>query len=792
MRKTSRLGSLHVALTLAACALAPFRAGAGTGWIPPRTVTAVLPNATFAPASVHTMELTLRANGAPASLNWVVTLGGAPPFSVSPSSGFIDVPPDSIRRVTLTVTAPPESSATFSVELTDAPTGWRVGKVTSLVLAATGGRPEVWPAPSWAAPANTLGSIAFQVHSLIASPETLDVTVNRANPDFNNAGAIFPGAVLPGEWFIPANGTITIAVPTTIPGSAYGGNAGVVNFGVSGLNGNSLASGHALVSAALPESLPTALYPVGLVPMQGAAAGRDGPVELTSRGLWLVPAGLEGVRVLRAGLSLNRIGPIDTVASGTDDRLVGRVRIPSYAASVAVVPGFVGPAGDTLDLGLVAAGRAGLMLVDLRTIVDPPMITWEDAFDQDMNGIDDRILRTIPIPGFATDVAWFRAPTGRIVALVAAADTGSVPVAASYNPASVVAGTGAGVVAIDVTAAIDSLGAVPFAAGMLPTPGSALDLELRRAGTGAPDLAIADGAAGVSVYHLTTATGPPATVTFTSVGSVALSAAWGAPYARDLCWVSNTPDSTYLAVGAGAGGMQVLRAPLAGAPSLVLAQQTLAPAIGLGGAFMGSMGVAMGTGGVALMRIPRPDELDQIAPAASAPYTAPVLLARNQRWTEGRALEATWHWTPSAAASSLRFGGPDPVPDLLVSDGPRTLVLRPGSSIIVGVAEERTPPRAVPLRVSMSPNPSPGSAAIHVFDASARLNSAPLEAMVFDVQGRRVVKGAKSRGGEISAGSATFLWDGRDDRGRRLGSGRYWLRVRQGDRSATLPFLILR
>jgi hypothetical protein len=471
------------------------------------------------------------------------------------------------------------------------------------------------------------------------------------------------------------------------------------------------------------------------------------------------------------------------------------VRIPSFAASIAVVPGFVGPTGDTLDLGLLAAGRSGLMLLDLRNAVDPPFGTWQDFFDQDMNGIDDRILQTIPTPGFATDVAWFRAATGRVVALVADADTGSVPVAAGYNPASVFAGTGAGVVAIDVTAAFDSLGGVPYAAGTISTPGSALDLELRRAGAGSPDLAVADGGAGVSFYHLSAGSGAPATVTFTPLGSAALSPAWGTPYARDATWISNTRDSVYLAVAASEGGVQIVRAPVdGGAPSLALAQQTPAPAIGLAGTWTGNLAAALVSGGVALMRAPGAAELDKISGAASGPYTAPVTLARGQLWTEGRALEVGWHWTPSSSATSMQFSGTaGPIPDLLVSDGGRALLLRPGQATIVGVAEEPTPPRAMPLVVAVAPNPSGGRVDVRVFDASAGLGSGAIAMDVFDVQGklvRRIASGAAVGGGP--ANLVSFTWDGRDDRGRRLGSGRYWLRVRAGAREAIRSVLILR
>ena len=95
-----------------------------------------------------------------------------------------------------------------------------------------------------------------------------------------------------------------------------------------------------------------------------------------------------------------------------------------------MLPGFVAASGDTLDLGILAAGSGGLMLLDLRVVEDPPFGAWEDFFDQNFDGIDDRILRTIPTTGFATDAAWFRASSGRHVALVADADLGSNPVAA--------------------------------------------------------------------------------------------------------------------------------------------------------------------------------------------------------------------------------------------------------------------------------------------------------------------------------------------------------------------------
>jgi len=68
LRARSRHRALRLALLLLAGTAWNAPARAATGWIPPPSVTALLPSATFAPGSVHSIELTLRANGVPASL----------------------------------------------------------------------------------------------------------------------------------------------------------------------------------------------------------------------------------------------------------------------------------------------------------------------------------------------------------------------------------------------------------------------------------------------------------------------------------------------------------------------------------------------------------------------------------------------------------------------------------------------------------------------------------------------------------------------------------------------------
>jgi hypothetical protein len=279
-------------------------------------------------------------------------------------------------------------------------------------------------------------------------------------------------------------------------------------------------------------------------------------------------------------------------------------------------------------------------------------------------------------------------------------------------------------------------------------------------------------------------------VTFSPLGSVALSSTWGTPYARDACWVSNTRDSVYLAVAASAAGVELVRAPLTGAPSLVMAQQMSAPAIGLGGTWTGTLAAAMGTGGVALLRAPSGSELDKILPAAPPPYAAPVTLTRGQTWTEG-ALERAWQWSWTASSTSMKFlGTTGPIPDLLVSDGPRALLLRPGNAAITAVGEEPSPPRVRPLQISVAPNPAAERMEITVFDASSRAGIGALEAEIYDVQGRLVrrIHGLEGSGSTLGR----LIWDGRDDRGSRLGSGRYWLHVRSGAARAARSILILR
>jgi hypothetical protein len=404
-----------------------------------------------------------------------------------------------------------------------------------------------------------------------------------------------------------------------------------------------------------------------------------------------------------------------------------------------------------------------------------------------------------------------------VVAFVADADAGSNPLLSAFDPASVTSGTGAGVVAIDVTAAIDSLSGLPVVAATWPTPGNALDVELRGGGAAAT-LAVADGPSGLEVADVAIGGGAPAAVTMTPRVGTPLSAAWGAPYARDCAWVPNRRDSAYVAVAAGAGGVQIARVPATPgvAPTLVLAQQTAGAPCGLSSAPTGIVAAAQGDAGVALLQSPGAGALDLVTAAASAPYTAPVTLARGAAFPAGSALEKASFQNPGGGATALAFEPTlGPLPDLFVSDQNRVLVLRPGSAAVTAVALGESPPPAARgrVRLEVAPNPMGEACVIRARAAAvgsgdevaapgapatgALLRASPGDRVdVIDVQGRllRTLRPGRddARGGVGSLGA--LAWDGRDRAGRRVPSGRYWLRLRDasGQAIGATAILILR
>ena len=96
-----------------------------------------------------------------------------------------------------------------------------------------------------------------------------------------------------------------------------------------------------------------------------------------------------------------------------------------------------------------------------------------------------------------------------------------------------------------------------------------------------------------------------------------------------------------------------------------------------------------------------------------------------------------------------------------------------------------TPPRTTALLSAPWPNPARGAVSL-VARAPAPVSG---EAVVLGADGRRV------RGlwrGTVSPAPATLSWDGRDDRGRAVASGVYWVALRAGRARDARPLVLER
>src|SRR5690349_9138000 len=175
-------------------------------WIPPRPVTALLPGATLARNSPQIVPLTIFASGAPANLTWSASSTGEFTATVSPSSGSITVAAGTAGTVNLTVTVPDTALgiSVLNVVLVHTIGGAQAGKTSSIITAATDGRPEVKPVSVFAAAAGVAGNVSFQVHSLSGSSEQISITTGRVNTDPNNDGSLFPGSPPASPVTLPA------------------------------------------------------------------------------------------------------------------------------------------------------------------------------------------------------------------------------------------------------------------------------------------------------------------------------------------------------------------------------------------------------------------------------------------------------------------------------------------------------------------------------------------------------------------------------------------------------------
>lgn len=175
-------------------------------------------------------------------------------------------------------------------------------------------------------------------------------------------------------------------------------------------------------------------------------------------------------------------------------------------------------------------------------------------------------------------------------------------------------------------------------------------------------------------------------------------------------------------------------------------------------------------------------------------------------WTYERALEGTDALGLFAGAASVPQSDPvgidwaklpsDGVDGILSCHGPIESVVEmigarftvtPESSPHFRLARtgQPRPSGSGPLLVAF-PNPGRGETAVRLFlDQSAVADVA-----LFDSQGRRVRE--LSAPGMLTSGLSEWLWDGRDDHGRLLPSGRYWARASVPTGTARIPVVLIR
>ncbi|HEY6572355.1 MAG TPA: hypothetical protein VI198_03475, partial [Candidatus Eisenbacteria bacterium] len=135
-------------------------------WIPPRPISAWFPGATIKPGNTATLELVLRAEGSAASVEWDAISSGSFLPTVTPASGALVLQAGAIARIPLSVGVPAASLGLGNVSITVryANGGSLAAKATASIVAATDGRPEIWPTnPTGSGTAGSGGVAAFTV-----------------------------------------------------------------------------------------------------------------------------------------------------------------------------------------------------------------------------------------------------------------------------------------------------------------------------------------------------------------------------------------------------------------------------------------------------------------------------------------------------------------------------------------------------------------------------------------------------------------------------------------------------
>src|SRR5262249_9151276 len=190
--------------------------------------------------------------------------------------------------------APSPSTGFITLKLAYDPSGGMAAtSVLSMIRAATGGRPEFYPAPDiFSTAAGGPGTVTYNLRSPIGTPQLFHLPPTAPyNPDSFNALNKFPYTPPPTPVTLPGAGTLQISIPVFLPGNIYPGNLNAYNISAQSqtdLTKLSDAKGFAIASSPDPDSLPSSLWPSGLVKIElgHAASGRDGPTPIPDRGLW--------------------------------------------------------------------------------------------------------------------------------------------------------------------------------------------------------------------------------------------------------------------------------------------------------------------------------------------------------------------------------------------------------------------------------------------------------------------------------------------------------------------------
>jgi hypothetical protein len=140
----------------------------------------------------------------------------------------------------------------------------------------------------------------------------------------------------------------------------------------------------------------------------------------------------------------------------------------------------------------------------------------------------------------------------------------------------------------------------------------------------------------------------------------------------------------------------------------------------------------------------------------------------------------------------LRVGGPQR--SLIFLDAPLYFMRQPTAQACVdaalvelGYTSASTPIGGAPSRLQLRAAPNPFSGTTRLSFELARAETVTLQ--VFDVKGRLVRTLAD---GPLEAGPHGFEWDGRNERGDRVGSSVYYGRLQVGDVSVSQPISVLR